>query len=176
MSHRLLLVACLLTLTAFSSKADVVTDAQLASLAARVTAARIATERWDASAVAHSTHPALVKLAGGKQKLRERAEASMRSLQEQGIQIVSIVTDSPRCLDVPNHLLCFVPKITTVRLGDRIGTDRSFLVAVLDEETAKTWLFVDGTMERNNPGALRKLLPWIPASAVLPDISSETRK
>lgn len=168
--HRTLL-AFITVVVAWGGTAAAVSDAELKELLQRASEAKRATERWDARSLARMTHPALAAAVGGQQRLLERTEALMARTQAQGVKILEISMEKPRCEQVPGHLLCFIPKRTKVRVGDQVASERSFIVAVRDQETSNEWRFVDGAVERDSPGALRQFLPWLPASVKLPETS-----
>lgn len=151
-----------------------VSKADLDLLYARAHEAANATKNGDASTVADLTYPAVVAIMGGKQQIVELTRRTMETLKAQNVELVSLDMEPAQCIErIPQHDLCFMPKQTTFRIGDKLKRKLSFLVAVRDSTTAGQWLFLDGAIERQNPGILRKILPWIPNTTQFPAVSEE---
>jgi len=128
-----------------------------------------ATLRGDMATVVAATHPAVVRAGGGKERLVELAQRAFSQMSAQGLEPIKLETSEPDCrFSVPAHRLCFLPKTSTVRMAGKVVKEHSFLVAVRDKQTLGRWMFIDGAAERRNPGVIRALLPWLPASAVFP--------
>lgn len=113
------------------------------------------------------THPALIKIAGGKEALRKALEAAMKQLAELGISIektgIKSATDPKK---VGNALVSLVTQEATVRTKDGKVTQESILIAY-SYDKGKNWVFAD-TAEMDQ-ATYEKLFPELKGVIALPE-------
>lgn len=113
------------------------------------------------------THPALIKVAGGKEALRKALEAAMKQAAELGVSIektsIGGVT-APK--NVGNALVSLVTQEATVRTGEGKLMQESILIAY-SYDKGKNWVFADtAEMDQN---MYEKLFPELKGVIPLPE-------
>ena len=113
----------------------------------------------DYDKVIEFTHPALVKLAGGKEALRKALEAAMKQAAELGVSIENTsIRGATEPKTVGKALVCLVTQDATVRTGNGKLTQESTLIAY-SYDKGKNWVFADtAEMNQNNRDAVTQKL------------------
>ena len=91
------------------------------------------------------THPALIKVAGGKEALRKALEAAIKQLAELGVSIEKTsIRSATEPKKVGSALVSLVTQEATVRTADVQLTQESVLIAY-SYDNGKNWVFADTT-------------------------------
>jgi len=115
--------------------------------------------------VADLTHPSVVKLAGGRDKMRAVVELMAKQLKEKGAEIRSLKTGEPgEPIRAGADLYIVVPY--RLEMKAKVGTIKhnSFVIGV-SPDSGNTWTFVNGEM---TPEQTKRLLPDLPKRLKLP--------
>ena len=113
------------------------------------------------------THPALIKLAGGKEALRKALEAALKQVAELGVSIEkTAIRGATEPKKVGSALVSLVTQEATVRTGDGKLTQESTLIAY-SYDNGKNWVFAD-TAEMDQR-MYEKLFPELKGVIALPE-------
>ena len=113
------------------------------------------------------THPALIKVAGGKEALRKALEAAMKQIAELGISIEKTsIRAATQPKKVGNALVSLVTQEATIRTSDGKVTQESTLIAY-SYDKGKNWVFAD-TAEMDQ-GMYEKMFPELKGVIALPE-------
>ncbi len=111
------------------------------------------------------THPKIVGLMGGADKMVARMKEQTTTMKQQGIRFVSASIGQPGPLvTVGRELQCVVPQTVVLQMPEQRIAQRSSLIA-FSEDGGKRWVFID-----TQPGMekVRLLLPTISSKLVIP--------
>jgi hypothetical protein len=148
--------------------------ADAAALVACVKELGEALNRADAGPVIKRTHPALIQLAGSRQKFEEAVRASFKSIA--GYRIESYVVGAPAApVRAGDQELVVVPVVMEMRIEkNRLRSD-GFMLGARAVGTTE-WFCLDGAGFAKNPELLAKLFPGLPAGFKLPASKVEILK
>jgi hypothetical protein len=119
----------------------------------------------DFGKVAELTHPKVVELMGGRDKMIEAMQASFKSMQARGISIKSVkVDDASDPVSAGSEQYVVVPFQLEMQAPDAKIRQKSFVIGV-SNDLGKTWVFVNGGVE---PKQLKQVLPSLPQQLKLP--------
>jgi hypothetical protein len=122
----------------------------------------------DAEAIAQMTHPSLFKMMGGREKMVEITKNGINQLKAMDAQVVESELGVPtEAHTAADEIVCFYPRTTVMRIGEKRMKSTGFLICVRKAEGGE-WLFLDGSGLHENPGLLRKLLPAVPPDVTPP--------
>lgn len=122
--------------------------------------------KWDK--LADLTHPKVVELMGGRDKMVERMTASMKDMKAKGIAFNSAkIEDAATPVAAGKELYTYVPMTLEMKVPGGTITSKSFLLGVSTDE-GKTWKFVDGSGIGGNEKLLKEVLPNLPKELKLP--------
>lgn len=121
----------------------------------------------DYAKVADSTHPKVVEIMGGREKMIETTKTIMKSLKDQGISINSHVVGKAETpvIDGKSAYLV-IPTTMVLKTEGMKVTVESYLLG-MSTDGGKTWLFVDGS-GMDNPMVKDKVFPKLPDGLKLP--------
>lgn len=123
----------------------------------------------DLEAIAEMTHPSLFRLMGGKDKMLEITKAALAQLESMDYEILESKLGTPgEVYQAAEENVCFYPRTTVMRIGDKKARSTGFLICVRTVPDGE-WLFLDGSGLRRNPELLRMLLPALPDDLELPE-------
>lgn len=139
------------------------------ALEARATKISAAFDAADVDATIAMTHPSLFALAGGRDKAIVIIESAMSQLRTMGVQVIESSLGVPTEVhSAADELVCFYPRTTVMRVGEKKAKSTGFLICVR-KTAGGEWLFLDGSGLRENPSMLKMLLPALPEDVKFPD-------
>ena len=164
-------VAVLLFATTISCAAFAATlapdDAKV--LEERATKIGAAFDAADVDAIVAMTHPSLFGLMGGREKMIAITKSAMSQLKTMDVQVIESSLGIPTELhSAADEIVCFYPRTTVMRVGEKKAKSTGFLICVRKTEGGE-WLFLDGSGLRKNPELLKMLLPALPEDVKLPE-------
>jgi len=166
----------ILTLTLCLSKiafADDVSQDDATALVARAGAVRQAMDRGDAEAIISLTHPSIYRVTNGKEGFEKLTRQSCAQITATGMKILeSTLGTLTSTYQAGDYIVCFVPRTTIAGIQGKKVRSIGFLIAIRGGANSE-WLFLDGAGLRQNPGALKILLPGLPESLALPENRKE---
>jgi hypothetical protein len=113
------------------------------------------------------THPKLVKLIGGQEKMIEVVKSSLAGMKSRGFTIQSYtVGDTTGMVAKGADRFAIVPATMIVNASGATVTTNSFLVGI-SEDGGKHWTFLDGA--KATPQNIRILVPNYPEELKLPE-------
>jgi hypothetical protein len=117
------------------------------------------------------THPKIIGMLGGREKMIATMKEGLEGLKKRGITMKESKAEKPEKLAKSgDSLYCVVPTTNVIEVPQGTLTSKAFLVGLSSDE-GKTWTFIDGA-----PGAekIRELFPDIPAELKLPEREKPT--
>lgn len=127
-----------------------------------------ATVKSDWGKLADLTHPKVVEMMGGRDKMVERMTASMKAMKDKGFVFNSAkVEDATTPVAAGSELYTVVPMTVEMKVPGGTVSSKSFLLGVSTDK-GKTWKFVDGSGIGGNEKLLKEILPNLPATLKLP--------
>jgi hypothetical protein len=122
----------------------------------------------DHETLADFTHPRIVEVAGGRDKLIERVRQMAKEMDASGLQMVANEVGEPG-EPVVEGGKAYVILPTTLRLkGPKVrGVSESYLLGV-STDGGKSWKFADGA-GLSKPEARKQIFPDLPAGLRLPE-------
>lgn len=111
------------------------------------------------------THPKIVGLMGGADKMVARMKEQTTTMKQQGIRFINASIGQPGPLvTVGRELQCVVPQTVVLQMPQQRIAQRSSLIA-FSEDGGKRWVFID-----TQPGMekVRLVLPTISSKLVIP--------
>jgi hypothetical protein len=123
--------------------------------------------KGDFAKFADLTHPAVVKEAGGRDKIIELLTMKVKDLKDRGIEFVSMkVADPTDAATAGDERYVVVPYALEMKVPDGKATVKTYLLAVSSDK-GKTWTFVDGAGLKDD-AMRKKVLPNLPEALKLP--------
>jgi hypothetical protein len=127
----------------------------------------------DFAKVVDLTHPKVVEVLGGKEKMVEQTKAIMKQIKDMGYEITSYTIDKPG-EPVVDGKTAYV--ILPTKLGMKAPmakvTSESYLLG-MTTDGGKTWTFVDGAGLAQGP-VREALMPTLPKALKLPETKPPT--
>lgn len=142
-------------------------EAHLKAIQAKADEVGQATVKEDWSKLMDLTHPKLIFLAGGREKLIEITKEATNKIKKQGFLVASMQAARPKeIVKTEKDWLAIVP--TTMVLTSPKGkvTQKSYLLAVSSAQGIK-WVFLDGSgLDQKN---VKQFVPSFPENMKLPE-------
>lgn len=136
----------LLGASVFAQQAGV-TSAKTPEAAAIKAAAEISSRAFmsgDLAKLLDLTHPKLIELGGGREKMLAAIEEQLTEMRDEGIKIVSHTVGEPEpSVRAGSKLVAIVPVELRMESSEDIIGQKSFWLAVSEDE-GKTWKFLSG--------------------------------
>jgi len=111
------------------------------------------------------THPAAVKMLGGKEKAIETVREAMEGIKGQGLTIQSMeALDPEEPVTSGAEVYVVVPCTLEMKGGGKTVSVKSFYLGISSDK-GETWTFLDGSQ---GEGMIRQVLPNLPADLKLP--------
>ena len=111
--------------------------------------------------MADLTHPALVEMIGGKDKMVEGLKQEMGGAGAEGFRVLPMPVGEPkRVVKSGDYLLAGVPVTMRVKMADGVFAQRISYLGV-SRDGGQTWTFVSGGTDKR---MLKGLFPLIPAA------------
>lgn len=164
-------LTCLLVVAALCCQALAapLTPEDARNLEARAKKVAAAFDTSDADTIVEMTHPSLFALMGGRDRMLELTRTAMTQLKAMDVEMISSALGTPtESYTAGDELVCFYPRITVMRVGEKKAKGTGYLVSVRKLPDGE-WLFLDGAGFRKNPQLLETLLPALPKDVKLPE-------
>lgn len=112
------------------------------------------------------THPTLIQVMGGENKMISTLTKTINQTKSQGVSFLSIAFDSPTTIvKTKNELQCTIAQHLTAQVPNGKITNSSTLIAV-SIDNGKKWYFVDTT--NKDLSQIKQLLPNLSSEIVIP--------
>lgn len=145
------------TRSAQSPSASPVTAESYPNLTARAKELETALASKDYGKVVDLTYPKLVEYAGGREKLLDAMTRELKTMESEGVEIISSSASPPsQLVQDGNGLYAVVPITSKFKAKDGIFQLEGSLIAI-STDAGKTWTFVDATGKDQTE--LKKVLP-----------------
>ncbi len=120
----------------------------------------------DYAAFAKYTHPTIIIMMGGEEKMLSEITRSFKAFEEEGVAFknVSFGTPSKIIVAEKNELQCTVPQMIEMKVNGGSITANTTLIAVSRDE-GKSWYFADAT--GNDIETMRKIIPTLSPKLVI---------
>ena len=127
------------------------------NLAARAKELEDALGRKDYAKVIDLTYPKLVEFGGGREKLLAEMTKELKTMEAEGVEIISSATSSPsKFFHEANTIYAVVPVTSKLKAKDGIFQTEGSLIAI-STDAGRNWTFVDAsTIDQTE---LKKILP-----------------
>jgi hypothetical protein len=111
-------------------------------------------------------HPSVIKMAGGKEKVREMADTMNKVFKQFGGSVTRILIGNPaKVISYQNTLQTTLPQTTSIETSFADIEVESTLVAISNNK-GKDWYFIDTSIYQESK--IRKELPDISPDLVIP--------
>lgn len=162
-----LLIAFCGLVSPFAS-ATTFTEEDAESVRSEIAEMMAAYERGEFEVLLAKSHPALYRLAGGREALADVMREALEKIKEANITFVSTEIGTPTALyPAGSEEVCFVPMISLLTVGDRHVRSVGFMLAIR-AIGGNEWKYLDGAGLRDNPELLHTLLPALRSDVPLP--------
>ena len=173
MNRSLLSVFFLLTASVSVQAQQKLAEDEKLALLVEVDQITEATQEGNADVVLAKTHSAVHQVAGGKKAYEEMMRKLIPQMAASGIVYEENQIGEPtEVYAVKRGQICFVPKVSTVRFGEKRMRITSFLIAARKSARAD-WLFVDGSGLQKKPELLWQLFPGLSTEVKPPENKQE---
>ena len=127
-----------------------------------------ATKDSDNEFIIDRTHPKLIELAGGRNKMLELLNKALEPMKYQGISIANYTVSKDVVVrQVGQKVFAILPTTLDLKYPNRTTRTDGFLLAV-SEDGGKTYTFIDGAGAAKNRAVLKQILPDLPDDLTLP--------
>lgn len=152
---------------------DTLSTKEKAALLEEAKLAQDAMNRGDLEAMMKYEHPAVFKLAGGKDEFEKQAKASLEMLKTLGVKYVKTDFGDPTdTYDAGDNIVCFLPRTSLLDTnGKKVKSQGYWLAARTKGDTV--WRFVDGAGIEANKDLLWMMFPDLPKDIHLPEWKQE---
>jgi len=112
------------------------------------------------------TYPAIITMAGGKEKLLAGLTTAMKNMEAQGFTFSKIELGEPsKMIRTDKELQCTVPQILELKTTDGRLVTKSTLIAV-SKDNGRKWYFID--TQGKDISTLKKQLSNLSSALVIP--------
>jgi len=121
----------------------------------------------DYAKVIDLTHPKVIELGGGREKLLARMSDEMQTMEMEGVSLVSSTASPPsQFVSDANGIYAVVPVTTRIKARDGVFQTEGSLIGV-STDGGQNWTFVDATGKDQTE--LKKVLPILDRLNVPPE-------
>lgn len=141
-------------------------DPRLKSAGEQAQRAVEATQKGDWKALIDLTHPKLVEMGGGREKMLELLKTQMEQLKKDGFDLKEATIDAPTTIaEGESAVYCIVPTHNVIEIPQGTLTIDSYLIGASIDGGTK-WTFID-----SSPGTdqIRTIFPELPETLILPE-------
>jgi hypothetical protein len=174
--HRIPLLVVLVASSACSSALaqDRTCESDAAVVVRRAAALGEATRHADVATIVDMTYPALVEMAGGRDKLVAATKSVMAQVDATGTKIERIEFSAP----TPTYRdggksICFVPREMLLSVKEMRLHAVGYLMAIWDPSGPRKWTYLDSDGFQRNPKLMRQLFPGLPEDIQPPPVRIE---
>lgn len=112
------------------------------------------------------SHPAVIKVMGGEEKMTADTVKELQSLEKEGITFLSVKFGVPsKIIKVDTELQCTLPEIIEMQVTGGKLTATTTMIAV-SQDNGKNWYFIDAA--GNNIDNMRLLIPTLSKELYIP--------
>ncbi|MEY2750412.1 MAG: hypothetical protein RLZZ550_383 [Verrucomicrobiota bacterium] len=148
--------------------------ADAAALVALIKELNEAMGRGDPEPIIKHTHPAILQLAGSRQKFEEAVRASVKAFA--GFRFEDCVVGEPSApVRAGDQEIVFVPLVLVMRIEKNRVRSEGFMVGIRTVGTT-AWACLDGSGFAKQPALFAKVFPGLPADLKLPPSKVELLK
>lgn len=125
----------------------------------------------DYASFAKYSHPTMVEMMGGEEKMLEYIKVNFKQLEDEGIVFQKIHFGEPSTiykvkLEDREELQCTLPQMIEMKIPGGIFTANATLIA-LSRDKGANWYFIDTS--GNNLTSMKKLIPSLSPDLVIPE-------
>lgn len=125
----------------------------------------------DYAAFAKYSHPTMIEMMGGEEKMLEYIKANFEQLEKEGVTFQKITFGEPsKILTVKyedkEELQATMPQMIEMKIPGGIFTANATLIC-LSRDKGRNWYFIDTS--GNDLTSMRKLIPSLSKELVIPD-------
>lgn len=125
----------------------------------------------DYAAFAKYSHPAMVEMMGGEEKILEYITVNFKQLETEGVIFQKVSFGEPSKILKVKHedkeeLQCTLPQMIEMKIPGGIFTANATLIA-LSRDKGANWYFIDTS--GNNLTSMKKLIPSLSSELVIPE-------
>ncbi|HYV93672.1 MAG TPA: hypothetical protein VE978_17995, partial [Chitinophagales bacterium] len=119
----------------------------------------------DFKSFAKFTHPKIVEMMGGEQKMIEGMEKDLKEMESQGTGFLNVTIGEPsKVIVVNNELQSTVPQTIEMKVPNGRLVAKSTLIAI-STDNGKTWYFIDTSGK--DIQAMKKIFPNLSEELVI---------
>lgn len=112
------------------------------------------------------SHPAVIKVMGGEEKMTADTVKELQSLEKEGITFLNVKFGIPsKIIRVDAELQCTLPEIIEMQVTGGKLTATTTMIAV-SQDNGKNWYFIDAA--GNNTDNMRLLIPTLSNELYIP--------
>jgi hypothetical protein len=116
--------------------------------------------------VADLTHPKVVELMGGRDKMVAAMASGIKQMKSSGHTFAGVKVEAPsEPVSAGSDLFAVVPFLMEIKIPGGKLTQRSFVIGV-SGDAGKSWTFVNGDIDAKT---IRRVLPNLPEKLKLPE-------
>lgn len=120
----------------------------------------------DYPAFAEFTHPTIVIMMGGKEKMTAEIQRSFELIKSDGVKFEKVTYGIPsKMIQFEGQLQCTIPQMIDMKVKEGTVTANSVLIAV-SMDNGENWYFVDPT--GNDIATMRKVIPTLSPALTIP--------
>ncbi|MBL8259042.1 MAG: hypothetical protein JNM60_04420 [Candidatus Competibacteraceae bacterium] len=125
-------------------------------------------EKGDLDSIATMTFEPVIAQVGGVDALKKVSQQVIDQAKRMGVVTENLEVGKPTPpLESGEYLVTFVPKTSTVKMGDKRAKSSSFMIGARRKDQTE-WKFMDGAGLRKNPQLLHSFFPDLPKDVALP--------
>lgn len=112
------------------------------------------------------THPKVIEMMGGDQKMIATLQNGFKDLDKQGIEFLSVkIGEASAIINVNNELQAVVPQKIEIQMGEKVIVSESSLIA-FSFNSGKDWKFVDANGKTNKEA--KTIFPTLSEKLIIP--------
>lgn len=123
--------------------------------------------KGDYAAFVQYTHPKIIEMAGGRDKMIAMIKSGMDAIKSEGMTITAYKIEPPaETIPAGDDLTAIVPTLLQMSSPTQKITQKSYLLAI-SSDNGKHWTFVDGA--GLNQSVIQSIIPNSPKELKLPE-------
>lgn len=125
-------------------------------------------DKGDLDSIATMTFEPVVAQVGGVEALKKVSQQVIDQAKRRGVVTENLEVGKPTPpLESGEYLVTFVPKTSTIKMGDKRAKSSTFMIGARRKDQTE-WKFMDGAGLRKNPQLLHSFFPDLPKDIALP--------
>jgi hypothetical protein len=143
------------------------------ALLRQVEIAQTAFNHGDFDTMMRLMHPAVFKLAGGKDAFEKAARAAMDQIKQMGVKYLKTEFGEPSApYPAGKEIICFVPRTSLIQFPDKTIKSKAYWVAIRPVDGSE-WKFIDGAGIEHNRESLWMMFPELQRDIKFPEWKQE---